>query len=507
MEAKQQAVIYCRVSSRAQEEEGHGLQSQETRCREYALGQGYQVAAVFPDTITGAGDFMKRPGMLALLSFLDAQPQERFVVVFDDLKRFARDTRFHLDLREAFRARRATIECLNFKFEDTPEGEFIETIMAAQGALERKQNGRQVSQKMKARMQSGYSTFSAPFGYRYEKIRGHGKMLVRDEPKASIVQEALEGYAMGRFTNQVDIRNFLNSKPEFPKGKNGIVRQQEVTRLLDREVYCGLISYAPWGLSRIKGLHEPIVSAETFWRIQERRNERPLAPVRKDIGEDFALRGFVTCHGCGALLRSCWSKGKTKRHPYYLCQTKGCDSYGKSIRRAKLEGDVSDLLHRLEPNQNLFRMAKAMFRKAWDIRLAQSKIDAQTVEKQITEIDKQIESLLDRIVETDNATVIKTYEKKIDSMEKEKIILRENLHKSPVPHRHFDDTLELSLNFLANPWKIWERSEISLRRALLKLVFSDRLSYCRETGARTPQLSLPFKALRGFSSTLGRNGG
>ena len=188
-----EALIYCRVSSRSQEEEGHGLKSQETRCREYAKNKGYNVAAVFPDTITGGGDFMKRPGMVALLSFLDAQPETRFVVIFDDLKRFARDTRFHLDLREAFRARRATIECLNFKFEDTPEGEFIETIMAAQGALERKQNGSQVSQKMKARMQNGYYTFSCPFGYRYERVRGHGKLLVRDEPKASIVQEALEG--------------------------------------------------------------------------------------------------------------------------------------------------------------------------------------------------------------------------------------------------------------------------------------------------------------------------
>lgn len=145
---------------------------------------------------------MKRPGMVALLSFLDAQPDEDFVVIFDDLKRFARDTRFHLDLREAFRARGATIECLNFKFEDTPAGEFIETIMAAQSALERKQNGRQVSQKMKARMQNGYYTFAAPLGYRYEKFREHGKMLVRDEPKASIVQEALEGYSSGRFQNQ-----------------------------------------------------------------------------------------------------------------------------------------------------------------------------------------------------------------------------------------------------------------------------------------------------------------
>jgi DNA invertase Pin-like site-specific DNA recombinase len=160
------AVIYCRVSSKAQESEGHGLESQETRCRQYAAANGYDVAVVFPDTITGGGDFMQRPGMVALLSFLDAQPDERFVVIFDDLKRFARDTRFHLDLRDAFRTRGATIECLNFKFDDSPEGEFVETIMAAQGALERKQNGRQVAQKMKARMQNGYWIHNAPIGYR-----------------------------------------------------------------------------------------------------------------------------------------------------------------------------------------------------------------------------------------------------------------------------------------------------------------------------------------------------
>ena len=57
---------------------------------------------------------MKRPGMMALLSYLDAQSSEDDVVIFDDLKRGARDTRFHLDLRDTFRLRGANIECLNF---------------------------------------------------------------------------------------------------------------------------------------------------------------------------------------------------------------------------------------------------------------------------------------------------------------------------------------------------------------------------------------------------------
>lgn len=74
---------------------------------------------------------------------------------------FARDTRFHLDLRDAFRARNAQVECLNFRLDESPEGEFIETIIAAQGALERKQNGRQVAQKMEAPRSSAKRNISS----------------------------------------------------------------------------------------------------------------------------------------------------------------------------------------------------------------------------------------------------------------------------------------------------------------------------------------------------------
>lgn len=75
------ALIYCRVSTTKQEDEGNGLESQEMRCRQYAQSMGYEVEAVFPDSVSGGGDFMKRPGMVALLSYLDAQPGTNGYVV------------------------------------------------------------------------------------------------------------------------------------------------------------------------------------------------------------------------------------------------------------------------------------------------------------------------------------------------------------------------------------------------------------------------------------------
>src|SRR3989344_6388438 len=113
------AIIYCRVSSDRQKNEGHGLESQEHRCREHAKSNGYEVETVFKDSFTGGGDFWDRPGMSALLNYIDSRPHQSYVVIFDDLKRLARDTVFYLKLRLEFDKRNEKVESTNFNFEDT----------------------------------------------------------------------------------------------------------------------------------------------------------------------------------------------------------------------------------------------------------------------------------------------------------------------------------------------------------------------------------------------------
>ena len=491
------ALIYCRVSSKSQEEEGHGLQSQETRCREHASTKGYEVEAVFPDTVTGGGDFMKRPGMVALLSYLDAQQDENYIVIFDDLKRFARDTRFHLDLREAFRSRGATIECLNFRFDDTPEGEFIETIIAAQGMLERKQNSRQVAQKMKARMLNGFWIHNAPVGYKYATEKARGKVLVRDEPLASIVKEGIEAYAAGRLETQAEVKRYFESRPDFPRNKYGQVKQQRVTAILTNPLYTGYICSENYKIDWLKGHHPPLIDLKTFDQVQARRNDTAKAPMRKNIGADFALRGFVTCAECGVPFRSSWPKGKYRHYAYYLCQTKSCSAYGKSIPRDKLEDDVGELIRSFQPNRILLGLVTDLFKSGWMQRKQQAEHVVQSAKTQLKALEKQIEALLERIMDASNPSVINAYEAKIAKLERDKLILQENMAIRVVPDNALKEKLELSLQFFASPWKIWEKENITLRRAVLRLAFEDRLEYHRIEGARTPKLSLPFKALRG----------
>lgn len=494
------ALIYCRVSSAKQATEGHGLDSQETRCRHHAQTLRAEVEAVFYDDVSGGGDFMKREGMVDLLNHLDAQSnrRKRYVVIFDDLKRFARDTEFHIKLRKAFKLRGARIECLNFRFEDTPEGKFVETILAAQGELERDQNRRQVIQKMKARAMSGYWVFQPPIGYRFEKVAGHGKLLVRDEPLASIVAEALDGYASGRFETQVEVKRFLESQPAYPKDRRGEVHQERVTEILTRPIYAGYITLENWGLSLIEGRHEPLITLEAYRKIQERRQGVAKAPTRKDLHEDFPLRGFVTCGCCGQPMTACWSKGRNAKYPYYLCDTKGCTEHRKSIRREKIEGEFETLLLDLKPAEGLFNLAFDMFRNQWDAKAANVQTRAESLETEMRGIEKKVDQLLDRIVDASTDSVVTAYERRIRDLETQKALVREKIAACGRPMASFRDTYQTAFNFLANPYELWRSPNIEDRRAVLKLVFAEKLPYVRNEGYRTAEITLPFKVLRDF---------
>jgi len=48
------ALIYCRVSDPKQKTQGHGLESQELRCRQFAAAQSLDIEKVFHDDVTAA---------------------------------------------------------------------------------------------------------------------------------------------------------------------------------------------------------------------------------------------------------------------------------------------------------------------------------------------------------------------------------------------------------------------------------------------------------------------
>lgn len=91
-----EAVIYCRSATAGDDR----LDAQESRCRDHARGMKLEVVGVFRDVASGRT--VERPGMAALMRWLETQ-ERGCIVLVDDASRIARDIAVHNQLDDAIR--------------------------------------------------------------------------------------------------------------------------------------------------------------------------------------------------------------------------------------------------------------------------------------------------------------------------------------------------------------------------------------------------------------------
>jgi len=202
--SRQKAIVYCRVSDTKQISEGNGLGLQATRCREYAAHRGYEVVDVFGEDMSGK--IADRPGILAVLAYLKRHRREEIVVIIDDISRLARDTESYRQLRRAIKDANGKLQSPSIQLGEDSDSTLIENLLASVAQHQREKNAEQTRNRMRARAMNGYGLFHPPIGFAYAKVAGHGKMLIRDEPHASIVKEAFEGYASHRFESVSEVK-------------------------------------------------------------------------------------------------------------------------------------------------------------------------------------------------------------------------------------------------------------------------------------------------------------
>ncbi len=139
------------------------------------------------------------------------------------------------------------------------------------------------------------------------------------------------------------------------------------------------------------------------------------------------------------------------KHPYYSCFRKGCERYRKSIKREKIEADFEALLSDLTPTRKLVQIVAMMFKDAWSQRAAQAKAIGESYARELKRVDEQISVLLDRIVDASTTSIVTAYEKRITTLEKDKLVIAEKRDGGGHRTGTFEELFELALLFLANP--------------------------------------------------------
>lgn len=157
-------VLYNRVSTLQQAEQGHSLQAQAERLRQYAAYKDMTVVDLVTDSGLSGGR-TDRPGYVRVLDMVRTGQVDVVVVV--SLSRFARNTTATLDAVELCNRKGVALHSITEQLDtSTAVGRFFVTTLAALATLEREQIGERTKAVLQFKRSRGERVGNIPFGYR-----------------------------------------------------------------------------------------------------------------------------------------------------------------------------------------------------------------------------------------------------------------------------------------------------------------------------------------------------
>ncbi len=262
-------VVYLRVSSNSQVEDGCSLSAMRARCEAYITAQGGTLVRVYTDeAYSGTLPPIRRPALAQLLQ--DMKEKADFNVVltwrFDRISRNVRDL---LNLDYEFRrcgvGLESVVELIDTK---SPGGRVLFSVLGVFGEYEATSGGIRCRNAM-ASLTGQFLGGRPPLGYKVE-----GKRLIIDDNTKPIVEQIFREFLKRKnMTAVATVLNKVGVKSSYGK----LFSSKKVQRILTNPVYKGA---ARWGFRKVKargwggdciekpGAVEKIIDEKVFDKVQ-----------------------------------------------------------------------------------------------------------------------------------------------------------------------------------------------------------------------------------------------
>ena len=291
------AVIYARVSSREQEQEGYSIPAQLKLLKQYAFKNGFKIEREFVDIETAKTTGRKSFG--EMVDFLKHFRNCRVVIV-------EKTDRLYRNFRDAVTLEELDVDIHFVKENDIisknsrSQAKFVHGIRLLMAKNYSDNLKEEVKKGMTEKAEQGIYPGHAPFGF----INDRTERNIKIHPDESvIVKRMFEIYATGH-TSLSDLRKILKSD----YGKS--FAKSYVHKMLTNPFYVGLFE---WGGIQYRGTHQTFISNELFQRVQRAFAQHNKGKYSK---HEIAFRGLLTCAHDNCTMTTELKKGK---YVYYRC--------------------------------------------------------------------------------------------------------------------------------------------------------------------------------------------
>ncbi|RKD15149.1 recombinase [Pelobium manganitolerans] len=310
------AYLYVRVSTDEQKRKGYSLPEQEDRLLKYCRYNNIEVKGIYREDFSAKN--FNRPEWKKLFLVIKSIPKEDKNILFIKWDRFSRNVEYAYEMIGMLRKYRTTAMAIDQPIDfSVPESTVMLAVYLSVPEAENSRRALNTANGMRRAKQMGRYPSKAPLGFINLTTVDGKKIIALKQPEAGIIRWAFLQLAKNIHTieevrKRADDRGLKCSRSYF-------------FRLIRNPAYCGLVpikseSGEPY---TVKGIHEPIVSETLFHEVQNIINtKRKVTSKRDDLKATFFLRGILVCPLCDRKLCGSFSRGSTKRYPYYHCEGK-----------------------------------------------------------------------------------------------------------------------------------------------------------------------------------------
>lgn len=438
------AVIYCRVSTKEQVDEGNSLSSQQKVCKDYALKNGYEISEAFIEEGESAKT-ADRTQLQKLLSYCANKKNNITAVIIYKLDRLSRNTDDYSQLRLLLKRYGVEIKSTSEFFENTPAGRFMENIIANVAQFDNDVRTERSVEGMKNAMREGRYVWMAPFGY--SNIKAAGKSNIAPNSTAQVIQKTFEEIAKKIMpieeVRKMMIKNGLVNKVGKP------ISRSHFYSLLKNEIYTGWIK--KFG-ERHKGTFKPLISDLLYQHVQEVLQSRKRKNLTYKVqNSDFPLRRFVE-HSEGTKLTGGWSQGRKKKYAYYWFNLKGF-LFKKDLFEAKFKSFLDKF--RLSAKDVELLKQKLKMHLTKKIKINQDYIDKQ--KKYINELKKKEQTLIQKNIQgVINDQILK---EQLALIQNEIFEINSSILNVPSDKVDYSKLVDFTSDFLMHPSKTWAEAD------------------------------------------------
>ncbi|HEX3069270.1 MAG TPA: recombinase family protein [Thermoanaerobaculia bacterium] len=459
--------IYARKSTESDDRQAASIESQlhwaVKRCAELGLRD----PLIF--TESQSAKIPGRPEFARMVSLVEGGGVDTVVCwKADRLSRNARDGGTVLWLVESKKLTQIITSDRTYTAE--PDAELMLTIELGMSVKYSQDLAKNIRRGIDAKLRRGEWSFFAPLGYKNVRLSADRATIAVDEELAPYIQRLFALAASGTYSLSDLVRLTRDTwKLRIPRRRpNSTARgisHTTVDHILRNPFYYGKLVVKG---EVYEGVHPPLVSKETFDRVQLMMKHRAKAAPRPKRNV-FTLSGLLWCGLCGRRLTGYRKRKKSGQESiYYVCSNR---IRGRCAQPLVHETKVFSDLYR-----DLFRMAvrPEEYEDAARILQAMRERETEAIEKTTARADAALRDvasqqkrllnlLIEGVIERDD------YDLKRRELEARRAEEALTIATASLAHGEKFDRAAAFLDALVDADKTFERSTAEERRTLLRL--------------------------------------